>query len=46
MAAVSGPLNHINGHRVESTNGNMDDDVNVLEPASGQSVMLPKHIRL
>jgi len=35
MAAVNGPLNFINGQRVESTNSNTDDDVTVLEPATG-----------
>ena len=37
MAAVSaGPLNYINGHRVESTNNDTADDISVFEPATGQ----------
>ena len=35
MAAVGGPLNYINGQRVESTNSNAEDDITVLEPATG-----------
>jgi len=35
MAAVSGPLNYINGQRVEASNSNTEDDITVLEPATG-----------
>jgi len=40
MAAVSGPLNYINGQRVESKNGNMHDDITVLEPATGDACVM------
>jgi len=39
MAAACAPLNHINGLRVESTNSNAEDDISVLEPATGQSTL-------
>jgi len=35
MAVVKGPLNYINGQRVESSNKNAEDDMNVIEPATG-----------
>jgi len=41
MAAVSsGPLNYVNGRRVESANSNTDDDITVLEPATGYLYIL------
>jgi len=38
MAAVSHPLNYINGQRVESSSENTEDDIHVLEPATGLSI--------
>jgi len=43
MASVSGPLNYINGQRVQSSNSNTEDDITVLEPATGFSYMLLLH---
>jgi len=40
MTAVNGPLNYINGRRVESANTNTEDDIKVLEPATGWSFLL------
>lgn len=36
MSAASGPLNYINGQRVESSNSNTEDDITVVEPATGK----------
>jgi len=36
-SAVTSTLNYIDGRRMPSKNNNVDDDVSVLEPATGMS---------
>jgi len=45
MASVSGPLCYVNGQRVESTNSNAEDDVDVLEPATGCAYITATYCR-